>query len=224
MIMVGTVITLARRRMRPAVAALVLGTLAFPAVAGAEYTTTQQVVIQQHRMQSTSSPGNCVVISVVPFPKLPLDATKAVATYTILARSGPRTESASASGPGFNDRWNKSSHGIVFSAPGDTHWVQVGQSSVSGPLPNDCSQVEADVKAALKPEATLVLTYPGEPPACGTAKAARKKADEAVAAARKALSKAKGKAATRRAAKRLAAAKRRAAKAREAEQKACRAT
>lgn len=220
----GIVITLVRRHMRSAALAAALGMLALPAVAHADYTTKQQVVIQQHRMQSTSAPGNCVVISVVPFPKLPLDAKSAVATYTILGRSGPRTESASAEGPGFNDNMKKGSHGIEFHAPGDTHWVQIGQSSVSGPLPNDCSKVEADVKAALKPEATLVLTYPGEPPACGKAKAARKKADEAVAAARKALSRAKGKAAKSRAAKRLAAARKRASKARDAETKACRKT
>lgn len=222
--MLGTVITLVRRRVRPVVAALVLGAAVLPAVASADYTTTQQVVIQQHRMQSASAPGNCVVISVVPFPKLPLDATSAVATYTIVGRSGPRKESASASGPDFNDDMKKGSHGIEFHAPGDTHWVQIGQSSVSGATPNDCSGVEAKVKAALKPEATLVLTYPGEPPACGKAKAATKKADEAVAAARKALAKAKGKAAKSRAAKRLAAAKKRASKAREAQKKACKAT
>ena len=222
--MPGAVIMLVRRRVRGVVAALVLGALAFPALAGADYTTTQQVVIQQHRMQSTSAPGNCVVISVVPFPKLPLDAKSAVAKYTILARSGPREESASASGPDFNDDMKKGSHGIEFHAPGDTHWVQIGQSSVSGATPNDCSKVQADVKAALKSEATLVLTFPGEPPACGKSKAARKKADEAVAAARKALSKARGKAAKSRAAKRLATAKKRASKARDAETKACRTT
>lgn len=220
--MLGTVITLMRRRVRPVVAALVLGAVALPAAASADYTTTQQVVIQQHRMQSTSAPGNCVVISVVPFPKLPLDAKSAVATYTLLGSSGPREESASASGPDFNDHMKKGSHGIEFHAPGDTHWVQIGQSSVSGAAPNDCSQVEAKVKAVLRPEATLVLTYPGEPPACGKAKAARKKAEEAVATARKAQAKAQGKAAKRRAAKRLATAKKRAAKARDAEKNACR--
>jgi hypothetical protein len=196
--------------------AVVLGTLiAFVGDAAANYQRTFTPDIQF--MRQNKDPGNCGVVAVAPFAATK-GALSATATFTVATSRSPRTETRTATAPAFDDTIK---YVETFTAPAGVHWVKLGSNAIDGPFPNDCSDSERRLRAALSKTATVVVTIAGDAPACTVAKKARKAALAAVSARSKALARANGTSAKRRAAKQLAAAKTKAAAAKRKQDSAC---